>query len=186
MIRPRLRVITPPPLAVTLEQAKANSRVADAAEDSLVLDRIRSAGETLERFCDRAFGPQTLEAVLAGFPAGAIDLPRGPATGITSITYLDAAGTPTALAAAGVWEFEELSDPGTIHLLGSWPTTSASRSSVVVRYTAGTAWPSDVQQAVLLLVGHWFDTRNAATLDPMHDIPLGVAWLLERHRRLFA
>lgn len=186
MIPVRKRLITPPEPAVTVDEAKANSRVPDDIEDALILGFIRSAGAYAETYCGRAFGPQTWEVVLDGFPATDIDLPVGPVASVTSITYLDPAGVSTPLLASGAWELEEFSDPGTIRRLGSWPVTCTSRSAVLVRYVAGLGWPEEVRDAVLLMVGQRINQREATTADPMHEIPFGARAFLDLHRRLYA
>lgn len=180
----RWSVIVPPADAVTLVEAKDNLRVRGDAENAFIAGLIRRASHHAERVTDRALGEQTLEAVLDRFPSGHLELPRGPATGIVSINYLDQAGATVPLVSAGTWELEELSDPGTIHLLGSWPAALTSPNAVRVRYTAGTGWPEEARQAVLLLVGHWFQNREAAA-DVGAAIPYGVDALLALHRRAY-
>jgi hypothetical protein len=42
------------------------------------------------------------------------------------------------------------------------------------------AAPADVQQAVLLLVGHWFENREAAVVGAINaEVQLGLDWLLQ-------
>lgn len=75
----------------------------------------------------------------------------------------------------------------------SW-TPLSMPSRYVVTYTAGYAvgatadeWaaPEDIKQAVLLLVGHWFENREAVVVGASSsgELPLAVSALLDGHVR---
>lgn len=42
--------------------------------------------------------------------------------------------------------------------------------------------PGDVKQATLLIAAHWWERRETAGLDSLHDIPLNAAAVLVNHR----
>ena len=40
-------------------------------------------------------------------------------------------------------------------------------------------YPAALKQAVMLLVGHWYDKREAVATVQMHEIPLGITSLVK-------
>ena len=42
-----------------------------------------------------------------------------------------------------------------------------------------------VVQAILMIVGYWFDQRNTASAEPMKDVPYGADALLRMNRRMY-
>jgi len=75
-------------------------------------------------------------------------------------------------------------------------TSAARPGRYRVTYQAGytqlddpNAWaaPDDIQQAVLFLVGHWYENREAVTVGPSgNEVPLTAHALLSNHARMFA
>ena len=64
----------------------------------------------------------------------------------------------------------------------AWPETLDAINSVQITYAAGeTTPPAPIKQAILLLIGQWFDERSAVAgnLSPM---PNGVEALLANYR----
>ena len=114
------------------------------------------------------------------FPAAGIQLPQGPVTGITSITYVDANGATQTLGSSA-YSLDDYSTPQWLlpAVDTDWPATYAAANAVKVRYVAGSATPdAAVLQALRLLVGLYFDNRNAADKGEMIEIPMGVNTLL--------
>ena len=77
------------------------------------------------------------------------------------------------------WSIETDGRAATL-VAGEWP---ADRRVTV---TAGELMPETVRQAVIMLACHWFDQRNAASGETMHDVPYGADALLRLNRRMFA
>ncbi len=42
--------------------------------------------------------------------------------------------------------------------------------------------PADVKQATLLIAAHWWERRETAGVDSLHDIPLNASAVLVNHR----
>lgn len=153
---------------VTTAEAKAHLRV-DISDDDTLIDRlITAARRRVEHDSLHALLTQTWELVLGGFPdADRIELPHPPLASITSVTYVDSAGASTAWASSN-YAADTDSTPGRL-VLGygkSWPTfTPRPYSAVKVRYVAGwtaaASVPAELRQALLLLVAHWYEQREA-------------------------
>lgn len=177
-----LRLIQPPTtLPVSVALMKANGRIETNAEDALVELYIRAALAYAERYCSRAFEPQTWEVVLDAFPDGEIEVPLAPITSIDSVRYDTAEGEVTIDAE----NYEADLNGWVVPVSGySWPTAMSAVNAVRVRFVAGAGTPDDVKIAVLLLAEHYYENR-AASGEKVEAIPFGVEEHLTRHRRLF-
>lgn len=182
-----LRLIAPPStLPVTVELARWNSRIDITEDDALIEHQIRAALARAEKYTGRAFEPQTWEVVLDAFPDGEILLPFGPVVSITSVKYDDADAVEQTISPADYVLDNASMDAWLISVEDAdWPTTLTGTNTVRVRYLAGDGTPVDVQQAILLLVGDWYDTRTSSTEKVQQQVPFGASMILDLHRRLF-
>lgn len=171
-MRANIKIITAPTTyPVTLDEAKAHCRIDLDDEDDLIQSLIMVATEWAEKFQNRAYITQTLEASFDDFPSDVFCLPRPPLQTITSIKYIDSSSVEHTVD-TGIYYADTNSDPGRVSLKYSqiWPTdTLQPINAVRVRYTAGygaaSAVPKSVKQAILLLVGHWYNNREATGSD---------------------
>ncbi len=177
---------------VTLAEAKLHLKVDGADDDALITTLVTAARRFAERFSRRALVTQTWDLVLDAFPAddGAIFVPRPQLQSVTSITYIDGAGSSQVLAASK-YKVDIASQPGRIApAFGqSWPATRAEMTAVTARFVAGYGAASDVpesiKQAILLLLAHWYENREAVHAGTgAARIPLTVEALLRQHRVL--
>lgn len=180
---------------VGLSEAKLHLRIeeTDTEEDSLLEALITAARQTIELVTWRALCTQTLDLVLDEFPSGdTLELPRPPLVSVTSISYTLEAGTTSTLSTS-VYGVDTDSEPGRLYLKPgqSWPSDSLYPvAGVRIRYVAGYGNPGDVprtyRQALLLLVGHWYENREQSQVQSMSELPFGVQALLGMdHARRF-
>lgn len=183
-----LRLVTPPTVEpVTLVDAKAHLRITSSAEDALLAGLITAARQVAESECRRALITQTWEKVLDEFP-DEIELPYPPIQAITSIVYIDTAGAQQTLASAGYF-LDSKSEPGWVApAYGyTWPQTQDAWNVVTITYRAGYgSQASDVPQAIrqwiLLMVGHYYENREASVPGVvMTPLPF-IAGLLDPYR----
>ena len=181
-----LTLVTPAAWSpVTIQEVCENSRIDHGEEDSLIQGMIVGAVAHVERLTGRVIGAQTWEAVADGFPAGDLTFDLGPIVSVTSVTYLDADGNTQTIDAAD-YRVDTVSASGRISPVGGWPTAGEYPNAVRVRFVAGVnAADADVRQAILLMVGHWYEHREDASSESLQSIPLGSAALLGLHRRMF-
>ncbi|MBE3118845.1 MAG: phage head-tail connector protein [Candidatus Atribacteria bacterium] len=153
---------------VSLSEAKAHLRVDIADDDTLISSLITAARQILEVQAQRQFVTATWVMTLDKFPllCKEIRLLRPPIASVTSIYYLNSAGTSTLLAAAD-YRVDSASEPGRITPAygKTWPIAYPVTNAVTVTYSAGygaaSAVPKAITQAILLLVGHWYENREA-------------------------
>lgn len=188
-----IKIITPPTIEpVTLSEAKTQCRVDITDDDSLFVGLIAAARAYCEAVDWRAYTTQTIELWLDNWPTGSkIELPRPPLQSVTKIEYYGTDDTKYTLATS-VYGVDENSTPGAIHLkyLQTWPTTQLrGYSSICVTYVAG--WtsaanvPQPIKQALLLLIGHWYENRESVLVGSIsRPIEFGVRALLDVERAM--
>jgi uncharacterized phiE125 gp8 family phage protein len=186
MLSPTL--ITPPASPITLVEAKAHLRVDHADDDTLIGGLIGAAVAYLDGWSGvlgRALEEQTWEIGLDVFPCKEIRLPLGPLVSVTSVKYTDPAGLEQTVDPAD-YEVDARPVEGWIVPAAdfSWPATMDTINAVRVRWVAGTGCPLPVKHAALLLIAHWYATREAAGATSA-EIPLGVDALSAPWRRAF-
>ncbi len=210
-----LRQVVPPefePIELGEAMEHLNIELDDRHMDSWLNNNIRTAREYCEGYLGRALAPQTLEIAFGGHSqpttvptywqplalnpwpdsGNVIELPMGPVTSVTSISYRDSAGDLQEMDAD---DYDLADDTIALAFGGSWPTVQARRNAIQIRYVAGYTLPDDspspyplpwrLRSAMLLMLGHLYKNRETtaaivgATLE---EIPLGAKALMERDR----
>ena len=174
---------------ITLAEAKAQCRVDITTDDALIAGLVKAARLYCEKISWRAFMRQTWELWLDSWPASSFTLPFPPLYSVTSIKYYDTADVEATLSTS-IYYADTIATPGAIRLKynQTWPSTVLrTYNAVVVRFVAGYATdeevPQNFKQAMLLLVGHWYENREAVTLGTVsRQLELAVRTLLEIDR----
>jgi uncharacterized phiE125 gp8 family phage protein len=182
--------LTPPAVEpVTLAEAKHHCRVDTSDDDAYISSLITAAREWCEAYCDETYIHTQYVMRLDSFPIH-IELPRPPmATSGTvtavSITYTIEDQT-TATLATNQYRVDRDSVPGVIrtNYNGSWPSHLLDYNAVAVTWwggkgATGVAVSQRVKNAILWLVGYWYEKRMAADGVSMEEIPFGVKSLLD-------
>lgn len=172
---------------VTLAEAKLHLRIDHSTEDDLITRLIMAARRYCEQVSYRAFVNQSLTGGIADWPRdGVIRLPYPPLSSVTSIKYTDSAGTEHTLAATVYGTDTKL---GLIYLKPDqeWPTTTLrAYDPITIVWVAGygstaASVPDIYKQAVLLMVGHLYENREAVVAMQgvtVSTLPLAVEALL--------
>lgn len=170
---------------VTLAEAKAHVHVDHGDEDALISSLIVAATEYCEKVTERSFCESTYRLTLDRFPCGLVHdyasasingwdirLPKANLISLDSIKYDDIDGVEQTLSAS-VYRVEADETPARVTLayLGEWPDVRDHSGAVRIVYKAGyatgtelqqqAAVPQAIKQAIKLLVGHWFENREA-------------------------
>lgn len=156
------RLITAPTSEpVTVAELKAHLRVTSSADDAYLGSIISAAREYVEQQTGRALGAQTREISADAFPrCGVLPLGYVPAVSISSVKYLDVAGSEQTLASTE-YTIDTRREPGALLLAvgKSWPDVAELPSSVRVTYVCGVAAPAILKQAVLFISAWWYEQR---------------------------
>lgn len=182
-----VQTVAPANPVVTLDEAKLHLRVEHDAENTLIERIVAAATERAEEIQSRAFVKRTYRLTVPRFPRGRIiHLPRPPLQSVTSITYVDTDGATQTLAAES-YRLDTDAVPGRVILArdGEWPATADEPDAVQVTYVAGygddgSAVPEEQRAAVLLFVGHLYESREAITVGtgPTFKLAYGPEYLL--------
>lgn len=173
---------------VTIDEVKLHLRLtSDATEDALLANLITAARIYCEKYTGRAFAPQTLELLLDDFPAvDFIDLPMPPLTGVTSVKYKDYTGSETTMTTDDyIVDTDSLMGKVVLAYGKSWPVfTAYPINPIRIRFVCGYATiPSVLKQAMLLLIGHWYENREAVLIGTISkQVEFAVASLLSQFR----
>jgi uncharacterized phiE125 gp8 family phage protein len=177
---------------VTLAEAKAWLRLDGGDEDGLVTTLIAAARIHIESTTGRAMLTQSWRVVLDGWPLDrTVTLPVAPLQTLTEIRAYDADGAFTTIALA---QFQAESAVAPARLLLPPAITGMpalrERLGIEVDYVAGygddaSAVPEDLRQALLVLVAHWFEHRDAViTAGAGTLIPLGFDGMVAPYKRV--
>jgi len=170
--------VTPPAaLPLTRAEAKGHLRLDGDEDDPLVDALIAAAAGHLDGpagILGRALMTQTWDVQYDGFPARAgepLRLPLPPLQQVTSVAYVDGDGAAQTWAAPN-WRIAAGGGQPAALLPAwgqSWPATRDRVRSVTVRMVAGygsaaSDIPAPLRQAMLLLLGHWYENRETVTI----------------------
>jgi len=111
-----------------------------------------------------------------------IELPKSPLISITSIKSFDEADVESTFGTANYY-VDVASRPGRVALRdGSvWPTNVRSVNGLVITYKAGFGTTADkvpfqLRQAIKVIAAHWYENREAMTMDMSAANVPGSAW----------
>lgn len=180
--------ITPPSsLPVSLAEAKLHLRVDSSYEDDLIQIFLNAAVDYLDGYggvLGKGIVTQTWQQTFDEFDY-ALRLPLVAAS-ITSITYVNAAGSTVTLSSSlYVLRRDALGSYVEPVADTDWPATNGDPAAVVVQYVTGTAVadvPSGIRAIILLMVAGFYANREAATPLALTENS-AVAMLIARHRK---
>lgn len=137
------QTIAPSAEPISLAQAKRQLRVDGTDDDILIAGLISTARDYVESQCSVALVAATYKQTLDRFPCGneiALNFP--PLLYVSSITYVDSAGTTQTLS-TDVYSVLTSERPGKVKLKygQSWPQTQVQPDAVVITFRAGYARP---------------------------------------------
>ena len=173
---------------ITIEEAKLHLRVDGNGEDSLISSLISVSREYCENFTGRAVSVQTFEGVLPSFPSEKrIELPMPPLKEVAYVRYVNSKGEDVELSEGEDYLVITKVEPGVIYPVISkpWPVDLWDRPDAVrVKFTAGyDVIPNIIRQAMLLLIGHFYENREAvAQGNAAYELPFAVKALLFQYK----
>lgn len=187
--RTSLKLVTPPALEpLTRADVLAHLRLCSDDSSAELTRLLKAAREYVEGETWRQLLPATWRYSLDRFPCWEIELPRAPLASVTSITYIDTNGTTQTLSGA-LYKQDTDSEPGRVTPAygQSWPSTRCEMAAVKITYVAGYASaalvPEQLKVAILELVGHLYENREAVNIGNITSlVPLGFENLIARYK----
>jgi uncharacterized phiE125 gp8 family phage protein len=190
-----VRTAAPDAKPVSLAQAKKQCRIDFADDDDLVQGLLDAAIAQVDgpSGAGIALITQSWRLSLDRWPRPSIVVPLGPVQTIDSLQYIPFGATAlTTLDPSGYAydldaEIVRIRPDPTM----GWPQLQPGPGAIKIAFTCGygdnqTSVPVDIQQAILLLVSHWYEHRDAVVgvenRDSSTVMPLGVDAILDRYR----
>lgn len=185
-----LKLITAPAVEpVSRTEAKLHLRVDITDDDTLIDGLIKTSRVDIETLTLHKLITQTWDLFLDGFPGGTVlELPYPPLQSVTGVYYTPDGGSEQTLATTH-YMVDIYSEPGRIYLKsagqggqGYWPGNSLiPYNGVRVRFVCGygdasTAVDVRAIQAMKLLIGHYYENREAVFMGRTNPVllPRGV------------
>ena len=184
-------VDAPATTPVTLAEVKAQLRIDHTDEDGL-LDRliaVATAYVDVQGALGHAIIEQKWAQWLGPNPSQAVKLILGPVSGVNAVKYYDADGV---LQTDTLGNYEVIGTQFASYVQPAdgftWPTTQQRADAIRIEYTIGygdaaSDIPATIRQALLLLIGHWYENREQTAGDELSHIPFGFDALINMHRR---
>lgn len=168
---------------ITLEDAKIHLRtiLGDTTEDEAILKPIITAArEFAENVTGCAFAQQELTAYPDGWETW--QLPKPPVRSVERVTYRDENGVTRELPKES---YSVDAVDGKVYVTEAPKERLGMGNPIEVTYTAGyEKVPMTVRQAMLLLIGHWYNNREAVAVGSMASVEVGLTTkaLLNQHK----
>lgn len=167
-------------MTIALATIKAALKI-DYADDDTELERIRDAAVAwVEQYCGFSLSSASRTMYLTDWKDTVYAVQ--PWTATLSIAFNLPDGTGSTLTASEYWN--DRSGAVTVLRFKEGIREKQAESLAVVTYTAGYATePNEVVQAVISLVGAWYNNPEAMQPIALQVVPLGAQFMLE-HLRL--
>ena len=178
--RSLVRITEPAVEPVSLGEAKVQARVDTEADDAYIQSLIAVARQYVEDILDITLLTTVWEVSYDLFPVWTIVLPRPmlQSANITVTYRLGDGATSTKSSAAGDFQVDTRTVPGRIYPNWSdtWPGVRGDENSVVVNFTAGfgddgSSVPPIYKHLIMMLVAHWYDSRQIVSPGTYGTIP---------------
>jgi uncharacterized phiE125 gp8 family phage protein len=187
-----LRITTEPATEpITTATAKQHLLIASAvtAHDTFIASLVTAARKYIEDRLNRSLITTEWELILDSFPYDklCLSLPRSPIVSVDSVTYVDGSGDTQTWSSSN-YVLSESREPARLSLDYSkmWPEVRFQPDAVTIAFTAGYGTADDVpqpiKQAMLLLIGHWFEHRSEVDSGNLKSIPMAVEALIDTYR----
>jgi uncharacterized phiE125 gp8 family phage protein len=194
---------------IPIDKVRAALRIDHTTEDETLSRCLASAVEFLEDHTLQVVGLSEYELTLDRWPCHghAIPLDRAPFRELVSVSYLPASGAEATVAEASRYAVRTPDLCGEVWFAGSFdrPELADRRGVITIRFLAGyeipetepatgeessgsgavpryLRLPARIEQAALLLAGHWFENREATSDREQKAIELGAEDILRQLR----
>jgi uncharacterized phiE125 gp8 family phage protein len=177
---------------ITTAEAKSHLRV-DITDDNDYIDSLVTVARLYcENYTRRALAEKTIELIMDKFPdcKDYFELPYALVSSVTHIKYKNSDGDESTWDTANYIVDNDVV-PARISLAYnvSYPTfTEYPVSAVRVRYVCGyndsIVIPKPIKQAMLLLIGHWYENREATAFNVNRELAFSVNALLYPYKVL--
>ncbi|MEM4234908.1 MAG: head-tail connector protein [Candidatus Methanomethylicaceae archaeon] len=187
-----LKLLTPPAVEpISLSEIKLHLRIDGTSEDTLLNVLITTARQHVEAITRRALIQQQWQLILDDWWDDVLELPLPPLISVDSLTYKDASGGINTMPSSDY--IYETVGIGRLRLAKgkSFPSVELySIGAIKITFTAGYGSdgvdvPEPIRHAIRLLVGHYYENREAVIVERganIMQLPVAVDALLAPFR----
>lgn len=152
----------PQSYVISLEEAKRHLRVEHGDEDELILSLIESAQDYLRLRCERSLVVTDYQMDLCDWPSCEEIVLAYPPVAAVAVRYYPTTGSITTFSSYRLISRSDCHSMIVLNNGSSWPSLATRPDAVQITYTAGhQVIPPAAKHAVKLLVGHWYESREA-------------------------
>jgi len=151
------------------------------ADTTLMTQMIESATELIETMANRSFIDRTAVQTYEGFLADCdLEVLAPPLSSVTSITYFDGDNSEQTIDSAD-YVVDTISQPGSIRVINSWPTTYTG-SKVTVTHVAGFGATVDLVPSAakilckMIVADNWEHRESQSELRLMDNATTKALW----------
>jgi uncharacterized phiE125 gp8 family phage protein len=177
---------------VSKDEAKLHIRhvlaAGDTTEDALLDRQIVAARDWVQEYTGRSLYTQTWQCSLPAFPERLWLPMAAPLQSVTFVKYYDSDNVLQTLSAS-LYTLPAFHEPAQLARASneSWPSTYLREDAVQIEYVTGATSAADIPrplvQAVLLLVGHWYEQREAVLMGTISkEVEMAVTALCAPYR----
>jgi uncharacterized phiE125 gp8 family phage protein len=158
---------------------KLHSRIDVDEDDALINTLITAARMQIEQMASHRMVTQTLALSIDDFPDSGILYLEGPVQSVSSIQYYDLDGNLQTWDDE-LYQVDITANPARVMPAydEDWPDYLDDYNSIVVTYVAGCGnaneVPAILKQAIKLLVGYWYNQREAVSETQNYEVPYAV------------
>lgn len=191
-----VRITPPANLPISLTDAKLHLRVDHDDEDLLIEGLIKAATDHLDGWTGmlgRCLEEQEWRQDFDRFEQ-VIRLPLWPINSISSITWRNRAGQIATIDSDDyALKFDALGAHVRFKDGFSYPSGLYQSAAISVTFSAGcpqagdpaeSTVPAAIKATILLLVGHWYQNREAVSDSGATELPLAISSLIAPYRRI--
>jgi uncharacterized phiE125 gp8 family phage protein len=180
-------VTSPPWQAVSVKfvTEKILRALTGGYEDDLIAGYIETATDVCEAYTDQSVRPQRRRQVMSGFPAGRVELQRGPVRAMVAVTYYDPANVEQLLPESA-YVLIGGKRPTLEPAVGTtWPATATRGDAVAIKFDAGYEVPEDVpamiRTGIGAFVGELYKNPDLSNADAQVANTLNLDYFWKRH-----
>lgn len=169
--------------ALSLADAKSHLRVDGSDEDALITALAQAAHNVVSEAIGRVLTEETWTVSVARV-SGDLVLPVRPVLTVEGIAYFDLNDDVQAATVSDFYLFRHPDRPSLRPKDGkAWPGLRRRDDALTVTLTAGMSEiPEELISAMKLLVGHWYQNREAVAESSNGEVPMAVDMILDLHR----